>query len=99
MSKKRKAEDGTADVKGKIDDFYGDLAVLPTDSADIQNIVNKKEFDIPAFLESLSVENLEALKTATLTYKSNGVADVFIRSVAQFLDDVKTIKNNIKQFV
>ncbi len=78
--KKRKHDDDDQEPKGSIAPIIGAFTVQEGDLAAVKAVLQNKPVDIEAWLEKLSLEDLECLKQNVVKHSNAGVSDTAIRS-------------------
>lgn len=93
-NKRKKTEEGDdASTRAKIDDFVGMLPMKDGDCADTKAAYAAKDtFAMDAWLESLTIMELEQLKALATKYEKNGIADSAIRAYSTLWSSMARMK-------
>ena len=76
---------GRKDDGAQIVEVIGEITTKPDDTASAKAIIIAGSFDIDAWLNSLSLEQLGAVKDLSIEHMSRGNADFVIKEYAKFV--------------
>jgi hypothetical protein len=95
----RVGEDDEFSSKGNIPPRFGKIDILTTDIEAVKNALSLNDVKVEAWVESLSKEDLLALEETVDKYALKGGCDTAIRSYAEFIAEMKALKDMVINFI
>ena len=91
--KRARDDDKAESAKNRIHEVIGDVHELPADSQAVKNALGEV-VDIEAWINELSLKNVEKLKDLTLKHETRGNTDFVLLQYAQYLPALTAVEAN-----